>query len=797
MCEKPFASRVILGDFNFPDVNWELCSGTSASVSFRNAINDSFLTQMVKHPTRGTSILDLVFTDDPSIFCDVSVIEPLLGSDHRAVRCCLAFTISLFAITHQRSFDFKRGDWSLYAKLLKGVPWEDMFASDDPDYMWNYLKHALLNAASAAIPCFQTQRKFLGVYVCGEVKRALNARRKAYKRYRNCSSDFASQMIQSADCRLKLALINSRTRYEHNLVMSLRRSPREFWKHVHNNVKNKPCISAVETAEGRLTVSDQETATQFNNFFASVFVAECDNNFPLLQTKTNSKLDALEVTDDKIKKILISLPNSHSAGPDGIPNALLSNAGHSLIPVLTRFLRSLFVTGTLPSDWRLANVIPIFKKGARTTCTNYRPISLTSTCCKVAERIVKEAVLAHIEKNQLLNNSQHGFLPRRSCLTSLLLFFELLTNNVEQGLDTNVIYIDFAKAFDSVPHGRLLYKLKSFGICGAVLSWIESFITNRMQRVVIRGESSSWANVVSGVPQGSVLGPLLFLLFIDDIDHCFLHSVILKYADDAKVIFPITSGNSMSLLQADLDRLVDWSRRWLLGLNLSKCRILHFGSHNQCHKYYLSNVPLNAASEERDLGVCVTDDLKPSRQCLLAAVSSQRVLNLIRLSFHHLDLCTFSLLYKTMVRTRLEYCIPAWSPCLQKDILVLERVQRRATRILPILRSLSYRDRLRRLQLSSLSTRRLRYDLITVFKMLNGFIDLPFDSFFSLDRFSRTRGHSFKLKVPFAHHSSRYNFFSHRVVNWWNKLPDDCLSATSISLFKSRVDTFLARSGLW
>jgi hypothetical protein len=426
-------------------------------------------------------------------------------------------------------FDFGRADWVLYNDILGKVNWEDMFSLSCPDLMWNFFKDALLHAATVAIPLRRRSRFFRGVSVCGEVKRALNARKKLYKRYRNCNPDYAANMLQCADDRLRDALHEARAHQEFNVVRHLKSSPRLFWKHIHNNLGNKPNVGSVEAANGSMTCTYLETAIEFNHFFASAFVSEDDHNYPPLSPNTSFQLDRVRMCENDVYKILHALPSHSSAGPDGIPNELLSNTNHTVCFALTRFLRILFDKGTLPSEWCIANVTPVFKKGNRNLCSNYRPISLTSTCCKVAERVVKSTVLKYIDQHKLLSSSQHGFLPYRSCLSALLKFLDILTDNRDRGIDSSAVYIDFAKAFDSVPHGRLIHKLRSFGIDGALLAWIKSFVTNRRQRVVIHGEMSPWISVLSGVPQGSVLGPLLFVLFIDDIDKCFLHSTVLKY----------------------------------------------------------------------------------------------------------------------------------------------------------------------------------------------------------------------------------------------------------------------------
>lgn len=795
MSHTDFGLKIILGDFNFPDVNWHLSSGNLSSENFRHAIDDCYLSQIVREPTRGSAILDLVFTDDPSAFEDVKVIEPLLGSDHNSILCALRFSNPISPSLRTPTFphNLARADWPQYAKLIDEVKWDDMFSTDDPNDMWNFLKETLLSAAREAIPT--TKAKFYsGVRVSGEVKRALNARRKIFRKYRNCSAQYASDMLVKADARLKSALNDARVQREQKIVLCLKDSPREFWKHVHKSLKNRPVISSVLNNDDNLTSTDVDTANAFNKFFSQAFASDNSDVLPSFKEVGNSKIDTIDFTVNDLRKFIDSLPQRSSPGPDGVPNALLTNAGPCLLPVLHRFFRHLFDNGVLPSDWLLANVTPIYKKGSRTLCGNYRPISLTSTSCKIAERLIKCNIIKYLQTNNLLSSSQHGFLPHRSCLSSLLIFLETISDNLDQGIPSNTVYIDFSKAFDSISHRRLLIKLKAFGVTGPLFSWIECFVTRRKQRVVVHGESSSWLPVTSGVPQGSVLGPLLFLLFIDDIDHCFIHSTILKYADDVRIIARDTHG---ALLQEDLDRLVAWSKEWFLNINLKKCKILHFGSNNGHKDFYLGNDILSSATEEIDLGVCVTDNFKPSRQCHLASVSAQRVLNLIRISFHHLDIRAFTVLYKTMVRPRLEHCITAWSPYLRKDIDLLERVQRRATRTFPQVRDLPYRNRLAIFHLTSLSTRRLRFDLITVFKIFKGLVDLPLNHFFEIDEGSSTRGHPLKLKIKFARLSSRQCFFSYRVVSWWNKLPVDCVLSRSLDSFKANLDAFLVSTDQW
>ncbi len=239
---------------------------------------------------------------------------------------------------------------------------------------------------------------------------------------------------------------------------------------------------------------------------------------------------------------------------------------------------------TIPEDWKTANVSPIFKKGNKQDPLNYRPVSLTSVPCKVMERIIKKAMVSHLEENNLLTSLQHGFRSGRSCLTQLLEYFEDLEDALDDGDSVDVVYLDCKKAFDTVPHRRLLSKIQAVGIGGDILGWIMSFLNERRQRVSSRGAHSQWLRVWSGVPQGSVLGPILFLIFINDLlDN--IQATGKLFADDAKIYKRIKAPQDGESLQNDINRLLEWSNNWLLQFNQEKCKVMHLGKRNPGHDY--------------------------------------------------------------------------------------------------------------------------------------------------------------------------------------------------------------------
>jgi len=314
-------------------------------------------------------------------------------------------------------------------------------------------------------------------------------------------------------------------------------------------------------------------------------------------------------------------------------------------------------------------------------------------------------------------------------------------------------------------------------------------------RVKVRGSFSGWFEMISGVPQGSVLGPLLFLLYVNDLSSWIQNSMRM-FADDTKVWHKIVEDNDSSFLQADLKRLEEWSECWQLKFNPDKCKVMHIG-HKIKTSYKMSDngvdKVLEDLSEEKDLGVFVTSDLKPSTQCVKAANKAQSDLRMIKRNFPKIDKDDFNILYKTYVRPHLEYCVQAWSLAMVKDIEVLQKVQQRATKWVKGLKNICYTDRLRILNLTTLEKRRKRGDLTEVYKIISGKEGVDSSKFFTLASNDHgLRGHQFKLYKQSSRLNIRRNFFSQRVINDWNRLTSHVVEAPSVNSFKNRLDDFLA-----
>ena len=327
-------------------------------------------------------------------------------------------------------------------------------------------------------------------------------------------------------------------------------------------------------------------------------------------------------------------------------------------------------------------------------------ISLTSVVCKILEDLIREKIEEHLKRHQLLSNKQFGFRKGKSTTLQLLKVLDEWTEMLENGHNIDILYTDFQKAFDSVPHNRLLLKLNSFGLCSNVLNWIKSFLTGRKQRVNIKGRKSLWAKVLGGVLQGSVLGPLLFILYINDIlDNLTCTSYV--YADDMKVFNSITTEEDKIVMQNDINTILHWTEDWLLKLNVQKCKVLQLHNTNKnpdTSKYYmkLNDEPhqLEVTHLERDLGVNIDENLTFEHHIYEAVKKANRMVGILKYNFKDFNYTSFSLMYKSLVMSHLEYAQTVWSPFKLKYITMLEKVQR-ATKILPSLRNLTYSERLK------------------------------------------------------------------------------------------------------
>ena len=552
--------------------------------------------------------------------------------------------------------------------------------------------------------------------------------------------------------------------------------------------KHKASIGPLQ-GEHKLLTEDLDKAEILNNFFSSVYTIEDNSSLPDTEgLGSNYKMPNITITEERVKEKLDFLNVNKSFGPDEIPSKVLKECSNELCKPLCTLFKESVKCGILPSDWKSATVTALFKKGDKRLPGNYRPVSLTCVICKVLESIITDEIVNFLDTHNLYSNCQFGFRKGRSCVSQLLEALNKFTKYLDDSLPFDIIYLDFKKAFDSVPHNRLLLKLESYGISDDLISWIRDFLKNRIQKVRVGSSLSSEGRVLSGIPQGSILGPVLFNIFINDLP-LGLTSDVKIFADDTK-LFNLSSNSS--ILQDDLNKLLSWSKKWQLTFNISKCKVLYCGKNNPKKEYFLNdnNMPekIDECLEEKDLGVIFDQQLLFDKHIQTSITKANQILGIIKRSFEFMDKNVIILLYKSMVRPHLEYANAVWAPALKRQSVALERVQRRATKLIPQIKYMTYSQRLKTLKLPSLKFRRLRGDLIQVFKILNGIDNVEIENIFTLAPYSNTRNSLFKIFINHARTNKRKFYINNRIAKTWNTLTNLTKTAKSTNTFKNFLE---------
>ena len=328
--------------------------------------------------------------------------------------------------------------------------------------------------------------------------------------------------------------------YEKKIARNAKEDSKAIWRYINSKSKTKEGIGNLlqdpTDKNSKIVETDKEKAEVLANYFSSTFTREPAGQIPTLerQKKIIEKMGDIRTTEDEVRKILSKLIEDKSPGPDNIHPYFLKETANELASPLNIIFNKSLESSELPDEWKKGKITALFKKGSKKVASNYRPVSLTSIVCKCLEKIVCERIISFMKNEKLFSNRQYGFISGRSTQLQLLEVLDKWTEALDEGHSIDCVYMDYAKAFDTVPHRRLLYKLSKYGINPKAVSWIENFLGNRIQQVIVQGEESSWKPVTSGIPQGSVIGPLLFVIFINDLPDCVTSEAYL-FADDTKI----------------------------------------------------------------------------------------------------------------------------------------------------------------------------------------------------------------------------------------------------------------------
>ena len=805
---------IVMGDFNLRSINWDTqtCGdeGRRKAQNFLDMTLDLGLHQHVREPTRFRagqipSTLDLILTKNPESIQTIVYDTPLAKSDHVVIVADVVTKMQCKdPVMRQPRFVYERANFEGFRTDLEARNLTEDLASLGAEDGWNLVQKTLKDLISKHVPRTRpgpnARKNFKPLWTNPRAIGKVKAKRDAWKRFLTSKSgEDYERYIRERNAARKEVKKAVKT-FEKAMAKKSKTDPKAFWRYAKSKTSTKTDIKQLR-CNGTVVFTNTEKAELLNSFFSSVFTEENTDEVPVSEVDPNMRdIENPEFTRDAVLKKLKELKVNKAPGPDEIPAVILKEMAEELAEPLRVVFQKSVDSGIVPEQWKKAHVTPILKKGDQSLPSNYRPISLTCIACKLLESLMKDHIDHHMKVNNLATKSQYGFTCGRSTKTNLIDCMEEWTKALDDKVGIDVIYLDFRKAFDSVPHQRLLVKLDSYGIRGTTQSWIKSFLSDRTQSVVLGGCISSCVNVTSGVPQGSVLGPCLFNIYVNDLPEQPVVSDLPMFADDGKLYKTIRNVRDCIELQGDLDRLSPWAAKWQLGFNETKCNVLRVGRNLPDFTYHMTKangerIPLERVNETKDLGVTIDESLSVKGHIDRVTASATRVLFSIKRSLRHLNQHSGPMLYQALVRPILEYGNSAWSPATLTQARQLEKIQRRATRWILRHSNLTYEERLRRLKMPSLYYRRTRGDLIQTFQHLNSpelFNNLKMEL-----STRRGRGHRFKLAKPRARTTIRSNCLALRVVNLWNSLPERVVESANTDQFKRRVDDWARGSGLF
>jgi hypothetical protein len=571
---------------------------------------------------------------------------------------------------------------------------------------------------------------------------------------------------------------------------------KRFWSYIKYKKTDHAGIPSLKM-NGKLLKEPKQKADALNSQFHSVFSDSFNITYGDFQkdsymtgTEAYPPMPDIHITRNGVEKLLSQLNPNKACGPDGLKPRILKELANEISPILCLIFNNSIDTGEVPTDWRTAYVSPIYKKGAKYNPENYRPISLTCICCKLLEHIVVSAIMSHADNHDILYPLQHGFRKHRSCETQLLEFVDDITNNLEKSAQTDILVMDFAKAFDKVSHNLLVHKLSHYGIVGNTNRWIYNFLTDRTQTVVLEGEKSDCVPVQSGVPQGSVLGPSLFLFYINDMP-VDIDSTVRLFADDTIAYLAIKSNSDCLTLQKDLDKLSAWEKKWKMAFHPDKCNVLSITRNKKVikHQYILHNQILKHTDKATYLGVTIQSNFKWQSHINNICNKANKTLGFLKRNLNINSICIKEQAYKSLVRPTLEYACSVWDPYVIGDISSIEKVQRRAARYVTsrYRNTSSVGEMLNNLNWNSLANRRMDARLCMFYKIVNDKVAISkTDRLIPPHRHTRNM-HSFHYQVPSCRTQMKQMSFFPRTIREWNNLPQSAVMKESIDSFKSAL----------
>ena len=782
----------IIGDFNFPGIDWNTPSTSDPSHAiFLDFCSSNSLTQVITYPTHDKgNTLDLVLCNLPAnnILLNHHSAAVPWHTDHLLISSQVSYDDSeqKKSITNSDNVSFpnyKVADYDKINEIFSNYNWEFIHSLTDFQTIYDRFCNVITSVIDEFVPHTRRRSK-------KKSKQPPHIRKLLKEKlalYRNSKLD---PTLKSSYRDASKAYDSAVNKWQDKIASNLCANPnsKKLYGFVNSKLKGKQSIPPLECDDGSLLFSDCEKASFLNSSFQKFFTS--DNNTQFVTTAPHHKMPFTEISSSDVIKACKKMKKKLSRTPEGIPSLFIMNTIPSLVKPLTLIFNLSLKNNVIPSQWKNAFVVPIFKKGDRQQAGNYRPISLTSSFSRLFEAVLLDKMMSYVENHSLITEHQFGFLPQRSSCSNLLASLNNWLQSYDASQPMNVVYTDIKKAFDSVNHRILIQVLHAYGINVMVVDWIQNFLSNRYQRVCLNNSTSTPLSVLSGVPQGSVIGPFLFLLFINGVSSCPSPNVSISlFADDSKAY-----SSSPDDLQQTLDDMSTWLTERQLLLAPQKCMLLKIGKNSITNDstYTIDNHPVQEWPSVKDLGVFISHDLKWSFHvdhiCHNASIISYQ----LRKTVKSKNIWTWMDLFTTFIRPKLEYCSPVWCPYLIGDVDKIENIQRRYTKFVFKKCSIpfsSYMDRLQKIDFITLEQRRKFLDLILIYKIIHGLSDLKFHNYFSFTTTPYSlRSHSFKIKTIISLDSSQsFNSFFGRVPPIWNKLPEQVVCSASLGIFKKSL----------
>lgn len=774
-------TTLIIGDFNLPNVKWRQSSdpflGISdpKSLALRDFLNITGFVQMNNVSNVNDNILDLILVDVNTCL-SVSSAPPISKPDVHHPPLELALTKTSFSNLNynilQSKYIFIKTDYEACVRDLHKVNWEDYCHLSCNDYVLTFY-NILWENIDKYTPKGKPKNNCYPVWFSASLIKLLKEKHKyriRFKRYKN-PRDYDT--FNALRMRAGKAMDNCFRDYIGRIESELKTNMKAFWRYTKSKKSYRGVPDQVSWGD-RVGQGGSGVVDLFADFFASVYGVKQPNDWSPGYSSSNYSLYSIGITENDVRDSIKKLDLNKGAGPDGLPPIFIRLCIDALVIPLQIIYNKSLKEGTFPDLWKISHIIPIHKSGSMNDVTNYRPISIISQFAKIFEGLIYNVVYSHLR--HLISSKQHGFVSNRSTMSNLLIYNTFIAETFEARGQVDAVYTDFEKAFDRVDHSILSRKLNYSGIHGSLLRWFESYLTNRSQIVALAGYESVPFSPSSGVPQGSKLGPLLFLVFLNDLLD-LINSNCLAYADDLKIYCRISDPSDCARLQRDLDVIQQWCLNNRMTLNVKKCQTITFTNKMNYIKYdyHIDGSVLTRVSVIRDLGVLFDTSLSFRHHIENIVSKAKRMLGfIIRMSKPFRNCSSIILLYNALVRSSLEYCSTIWSPYYSLYINDVESVQARFVRYLCVKNGIrkaipDYNDRLRHFKMISLKERRDHSDLLILHKIINGAIDAHLVNYFNFRYSKRSKRHHNIFELPKSTLNTTFNSPLTRMARQYNE----------------------------